>query len=540
LWAAAGGLFLILFAALGGVIQHYFNGEEFFVFHYANNLPHIEAWQRYFYENGRLIETLYWTYLYKAFGYNPLLEHALSFVQLLLLALVASRCFFNAWPEKARSKSLPYLLVFLLLFNWVSISLAFKLSTDNGRISLIFFFLAGLWLQRWAVSQRGRWLALSLVFFLLSVLTYENAALLFPALLLLAWPLLPAAKKPAVRGRAAQFAALAIGSGMLLLIPYWLYGYIARTHLRPVALPAMAGDIGDFPLRALGSGPAVYLHFGQFGNFGVPPLNILMGAALLGILAWATRWIVRIHRETQLNLADRTRWTCIYLASLWFMLFGPLPYVLLGYGIDSRVYSSAIFGVFPLILMGYETAKPRLVRLATIVLIVLFAGFGLLEMMNRSIQLNQGEAAHNIFYRGLKEVVPFVKPRTVFVFLDYPLSNSGCGPSLEMLYDQTDLDCAFFSSSDYEYHAIRHATEIEANRGGFLRNQNWILIAVDENNVPYIVPELNPGDYDLIITWESADSIQTDYTKIVTENLPPASQFYRNLLQRQAQLFPVQ
>jgi hypothetical protein len=212
----------------------------------------------------------------------------------------------------------------------------------------------------------------------------------------------------------------------------------------------------------------------------------------------------------------------------------------LGYGVDSRVYSSAIFGVFPLLLMAYETAKSRLTRIVAIILIVLFAGFGLFEMMNRSLAVNQGEIAHNTFYRGLKDVVPYVKPHTVFVFIDYPLSNSGCGPSLEILYDQEDLNCAFFSSTDYEYRAVRHATEIEANRGGFLRNQNWILIGVDENNVPYIVPELNPGDYDLIITWESADPIQTDYTKIVTENLPPASQFYRNLLQRQAQLFPVQ
>ncbi len=179
-------------------------------------------------------------------------------------------------------------------------------------------------------------------------------------------------------------------------------------------------------------------------------------------------------------------------------------------------------------------------RVIAITLIVLFAGFGLFEMLNRSTQINQGEIAHNTFYRGLKDVVPFVKPRTVFVFLNYPLSNSGCGPSLEMLYDQKDLNCAFLSSTDYEYRAIRHATEIEANRGGFLRNQNWILIGVDENNKPYVIPELNPGDYDLIITWESTDPIQTDYTKIVTDNLPPASQFYENLLQRQAQLFPGQ
>lgn len=548
------GLLLILAAALGGLIQHYFNGEEFFIYHYANNHSSVQAWQRYFYDNGRLIEGLYWTYQYKLLGYNPLLEHSLSFVLLLIFAVLASACFLNAWPQQKRSKALPYLFAFLLFTNWVSTSTVFRLTFDNGRISLIFFFLAGLALQRWAAVQRSRWLLLSFSFFLLSVLTYENAAFLFPALLLLAWPLLPAAKKDSVRRRAYIFVGLAVVSVLILLVPYWLYGYIAQTQGQPVIHPAMTADIRDLPTNLFEAGPPIYLRVGQFGIFGDVPLNYLMALGLLLILAISSTWIVCIHRGARPKLTSetRSRWICIYLASLWFLIFGPLPYVLLDYGVGGRIYSSAIFGVFPLMLMVYETAKKRLIRIVAGALILLFAGFGLLEVMSESIQFNRWEAALNVFYRGLKDAVPHVEPDTVFIIINgpsddcatvCPLENSGCGPSLEMLYNQDDLKCALLSSTLDKYHTIRHRNQIETSSGTdweqHLRDQNWILIIVN-NNVPSVLEELRPGDFDLLITWKSTVPIRTDYMSIVTDNLPPPSQFYLNLLQREKVLFPEQ
>jgi hypothetical protein len=532
------GLLLILAAALGGLIQHYFNGEEFYVYHYANNLPHIQAWQRFFYENGRLIESLYWTYQYKLLGFNPLLEHSLSFVLLLIIAILASACFLNVWPQRKQSKVLPYLFVFSLFLNWVFTSSVLRLSYDNTRISLIFFFLAGLALQQWATRQRGQWLLLSFVFFLFSVLTYENAAFLFPALLLLAWPLRPASKKVSVRRQAYIFALLAAFSGLVLLIPHWLYGYIARTHSLPVATPGMALDISNLPTRVFEAGLAIYLRFGQFGKFGASPLNYLMAVGLVLILALSSIWIVRVLRDTKLNQSTetRSRWIFIFFASLWFLIFGPLPYVLLGYEVGGRIYSSAVFGVFALLLMLYETAKGQLLRIVAVGLILSFTGFGLIQLMDESIRFNRQEAALNIFYRGLKDAVPYVRPNTVFIFTNGITGNQGCGESLEMLYDQHDLKCAILSSIYSKYRAIRHPNEIETS-GQHLSGENWILITVIDN-VPSVLEELKPGDFDLLITWESMEPIRTDAKKIVTTRLPPPSAFYLDLLERSKVLFP--
>lgn len=138
--AGGAGIFAILLMAVTGVIQQYFSGEEFYVFHYANNLPHMEAWQRYFLENGRLFESLYWTYQYEILGYSPPLEHAMSFVLLLVVAILVTMLFINVWPKKNRPSWLPYALIALFFFNWISISMVFKLSTDNSRIALIFSF----------------------------------------------------------------------------------------------------------------------------------------------------------------------------------------------------------------------------------------------------------------------------------------------------------------------------------------------------------------------------------------------------------------
>ncbi len=106
-----------------------------------------------------------------------------------------------------------------------------------------------------------------------------------------------------------------------------------------------------------------------------------------------------------------------------------------------------------------------------------------------------------------------------------------------MLYDQTDLECAFLSSSLYEYRAIRYVDYIQANRGGGLRDENWVLILIDANNRPTVVSEINPGDFDLLIEWIDRSPIRTDYRRIENgENVLP-SEMYLDLLRRNKILF---
>lgn len=540
----ASGLLLIGFAAVGGLLQKYFNGEEFFVYHYASNFPAVQAWQQFFSENGRLIEGIFWTYEYKLLGFNPVFLHALSFAVLLIAAIAATACFLNVWPQGKRSRSLPYLFVFFFFLNWVSVSSVLRLSYDNGRLSLMFFFLAGLALQQWASKQRIRWLFVSFALFLLSVFTYENTAFLFPALLMLAWPLLPTPRKDSVRKQLLLFVGMAAASGLVLLVPYWLYSNIAVTQGRPVEHPAMTANISDLPLNVLAAAPEIYMHFGQFDIFREPPLDFLMATGVVLILGLFAASMYRLLREGGLKPTTETgsRWLSLSLASFWFLTFGPLPYVLLDYPPSGRVYSSAVFGLFLLLLIAYEAAKERLLRIVAVAVMLLFAGFCLLELNSQAIRFNvETERTLNSFYRGIKDIIPHVEPHTMFIIINGPLENSGCAPSLEMLYNQVDLDCVLLSSSLEKYQAIRRRSRIEANSGTdwefSLSAENWILIAVD-NNVPSVLDELKPGDFDLLVTWISEEPIRTDYDRIVIDDLPPASQFYLHLLQREAVLFP--
>jgi hypothetical protein len=523
------GLVVILLAAFSGVIQNYFTTEEFYVLHYAHNLPHMQAWQDFFAKNGRLIEGIYWTYEYELLGFNPLASHSLSFVLLLILAILASACFTNAWPHK-KSKSLPYLFVFLFFTNWISAKAVFRLSYDNIHISLIFFFLAGLILQRWATSQRHGWLFLSIFTFLLSTLTYENAVFLFPALLFLAWPLLPVSKKGLARSEVFLFIGLGVVSGLSLLIPRWIYSFTSRQHV-------VAGAIQESLIKVLEAGPLVYLRFGQF--FTMSPLNYMIGTGILLALGLSLLWMFRLHKGTDIKMSTKTRlrWTCIFAACIWLLAFGPLPYVILGYEPGPRVYSSGVFGIFPLLLLALQSSK-RVLSILVVIMILFFAGLGLYTFRNESIAFIQGEAALNVFFRGMKEAIPHVRPNTIFLFVNGPpLGIPGCGPSLEMLYDQRDLSCGSFwpGSPDPVCPAIRDSGGVEVDCQYFA-GENWILVST-LGGTPTLLEELKPGDFNLSLAWESKEPLVTDHHKLDVKEFPPPSEFYLHLLRRAAVLF---
>jgi hypothetical protein len=519
------GLLLIVVIALSGLIQNYLDGEEFLIFSFADRLPHDQAWQSFFHRFGRPIEALYWTYEYELIGFNPLLAHIFSFIQLLTLSILAAACFVNCWPQNKRSPSLPYLLAFSLFLSWVSLSSILRLSYDNGRLSLVFFFLAGLALQKWAASQRTSWLALSLISFLVSVFTYENAAFLFPALVLLSMPLLPAGQRDSKPFKTYLFLSLGVLSGLLLLIPRLFYTYVAS----PIATPALDFGLGDLFTRLAETAPSVYLGFGQFFSFQSPLVNLTIGLALLLTLALSAWVLLSLSGVKRRASTDRKRGVHIILASLWFLVFGPLPYILLGYGVFGRVYSSAVFGVFPLILLAHQFAPKAWLRSLAPIILAFFAITGLLTLWSESRYFAQWEAPLNIFYRGLKDAVPHVRPNTTIIIVNGPIGNQGCGPSLEMLYGQEDLDCLVIASSA-EQGSIRRHGEFQSN-GLTLLEGNWIIVSVVDN-VPTVIDELRPGDYDLMISWETNEPMRTSSGRILTDNIPPATQFYMHLLER--------
>ncbi|MEX1247784.1 MAG: hypothetical protein WEA61_04835 [Anaerolineales bacterium] len=380
-------------------------------------------------------------------------------------------------------------------------------------------------------------MAFSFLLFLLSVFTYENTALLFPALLLFSWPLRAEQTKQKNQKDVKKYGLLALAGILCGLLPYFTYRLIGYLNGRPLATPTMGTEIGlDTLGDALTVTISVLLNFADPQNLGNTPwalvaTGIFVIAAILG-----TYTFIRIFRKQEpadQNSEERLRFLILFAGCVWLLLVGTVPYGIAGYGVTSRVYSAAIFGLFPLLLLIYDLGKNALVRSLVLLCIVLSFVLGFAEMGARHAQVNHPGRDLTSFYLGLKQVVPFVKSETVFILIDFPLSESGCGPSMEMLYGQIDLLCAFLSSTNPEYRAIRYPTYLAAERGGNLRTENWILIRVDEAGTPQIVDELNPGDLDLFITWQDQSPIRTDFRRI-----EPASshvtQFYEYLL-RQAQ-----
>lgn len=531
-WFRAGltGLGLIGLAAALGIVPRYLFGEEFLLFRYADGYNHELAWQMYYQDNGRAIEALYWNYLYKLVGYQPLLIHTLSFVLLLVVALLATRLLSRIWPNERRPKYLFALLAFVLFTNWISLPLAFKVSTDNGRISLIFFFLAGLALQNWAAGKKARWLIASFLLFVLSIITYENALLLFPGLLLLAWPL----ERDKRRGRAWQYLGLAVLSGVFGLLLFRFYAAQAAQASEAMAHPAVnLGAAWEIVQRIAERLPGYF--FGIRTPSWSAPQAIWLALMLAAVILLQLFGLGLLLSQARRGVPQPRRFF-LAAALIWFFIFGFVPYAAAGYGPVGRVFSSSVFGLMPLGVLAYHLAKPGVWRVLAAAVLAVLVSYSGVESTARYQFLAERELPENVLYRGLLEVVPQVQPGTVFIFIDRVLSNSGCGPSLEMLYGQPDLLCAFLSTDLAEYWAIRHEGYLEANRGGNLRKDNWILIALDAQGLPYVVEQLTPGaDRGLQITWEDPTPIRTNREHIVP-GPKPASRFYLNLLQRAPQL----
>jgi hypothetical protein len=312
-------------------------------------------------------------------------------------------------------------------------------------------------------------------------------------------------------------------SGLLLLIPRLFYTYVAS----PIATPALDFGLGDLVTRLVETAPSVYLSFGQFYGLQQPFVNLAVGLALLVTFVLSTRAAIRSRPRKSAESDSRS--SHIYLASLWFLVFGPLPYILLGYDVVGRVYSSAVFGVFPLVLLIYETADNKWLLSVALAILGLFAFVGGLTLWNESQLFSRWEAPLNMFYRGIKEEVPHVADQAAFIIINSPIGNQGCKYSLQMLYGLEDVDCLVIASGA-EQGSFRRPGEFQSS-GLTLLEDDWIIINVVDN-VPTIVDELSAGDYELLIDWEINEPMHTSRRRIVTNGIPAPTQFYLHLLER--------
>ncbi len=423
-YAIFGLFFFLLFALLMGQIPQYFSGEEFYVLHYANNFNFQEAIRLYFNQNGRLVEGIYWTLLYKTIGYNPPAAHFLSFFIHFATSIFASLCFIKIWPGKklAFSKAL---LVILFFFNWFSLQWAFRLSADNMRISVLLYFVSGYLLQKWiATSGNLKYFYLSgaVILFLVSIFAYENTAFLFPALIFMAWPLRSQQGKSKNDGLANKLFILGIISLGFIFVPYYIYLIVGESLGRVIQHPATGGIVTNMDaFRVLLNWFYNLLYFikGPVGFSYIVTLFLLC-------VGFYTIFVSGNRKKPFTDDGFLSRSLCISLASLWIIAMGLLPYSIANYVSTERVNSAAIFGLPPLLVLVFDIQKTKIIKTLSVLVIFYSISLGLIQYRDTSIERALREPELNGFYIGLKSVVPYVKAKTVFVFINYPLSNSGC------------------------------------------------------------------------------------------------------------------
>lgn len=531
----AGILGLLLVALLFGWIRRDLNGEEFATYHFANSFSHFVAWKSYFFEVGRPLAVAYWIYSYELFGYQPVILHTQTILLVILSSSLATVLFWRAWPRDIAHPATPALLLLLFVFSWVSVDRFTIVSSDQTYLSLVFFFAAGLCIQN-AVANRSRYwvyLATSLVFFLASMLTYEAVAFVFPSLLFLAWPLLPAERRN-LKKTIGLFALYTGASVLVVFASFALYAVLPtqRQSIADSSISEMAGKILKIPSFLASTGDWL---MGLPDGFSKLPAIVFVLSLLVALVFFLSQFWQDEHPRSEKLQQIRA----IYLASICLVVFGLLPFVFAGYGTGaSRVSHASILGVPALLVLNFQMARGPGLRLLNGLLLALTLLFGFLHLPANVQYFQEKDKQLVRFTHNLLDVVPQVRSDTTFIFLDYPMSNSGCGPMLNMLYGRELLHCAYLSSSLRDYWAIRYAHFLQANRGGNLRDENWIIIAVDDNGHPYIVPELRRGDFGLKIYWITTKPIRTDLRRLNTFDETQSSEMMNYIFRRYEELFP--
>jgi hypothetical protein len=158
----------------------------------------------------------------------------------------------------------------------------------------------------------------------------------------------------------------------------------------------------------------------------------------------------------------------------------------------------------------------------------------------RAASLASREPSELEYLISLKQLVPEVENRALFVLVNHRLSKSGCGPEMNMLYNRTNLNCIFLSATDEDFHAIRDELGLRIGYWGFIPNKvlgNAILIEKDGEELA-ILDSISPED-DLLIDWEAEIPIETNQALIKPAEsdfsaslLKNKDGFYEHLLQR--------
>jgi hypothetical protein len=417
---------------------------------YWNSFPR-SIWQ-YAVEFRRPLEGLPWLMSFPLVGFNRIFFNVVAYLLLAGTTLLMGACLTRAFPRRRAFVAATMLFWF---FSPTVCPLLYVFHMDNIWICTLLFWGAVLAFQVWAEkSARPSGLILPVLLYYLSTLAYDAANLLLFLVPLFVFPCRQR-NRYGISERAFWLrlcAGMAVGFLALLATRFLLFhgGAIAlRSPILDVKLvreylgnlaPYLVAPFQSVPVDAwaIGAGclVTVFASLLLFSDSGTGPsekndFETSAGSDAILILLWAVGLIV----------------------------LGMVPYLMAGYGVslgfhgESRVYSTASFGLAMLLGCATTVWTRRSALLVAKLAAVIVLGFMAMFHVDLRRSWQEAEKINCKLWTSLSRQVPDVAPGTSFLFLNLQsyVSNraiifggvNGLSEFIRIFYHRRDIDAHY-------------------------------------------------------------------------------------------------
>ncbi len=441
------------------------------------------------------------------------MDYLLTFILHLSTSILATIATVRIWPKKMNVRLVAGLLIMLNFFNPYSVTWGFFLPGDNSRLALFFFFASVIFIQQWfAKNYKKIYLFVGLGLFLMSLLTYENSAFLFPAALFFGWPLRQSDNIKQNKKMLIGAATAGISLPLFLLLFYNVLASLQSTkifHTNPLIREDTWGTLSSrlilIPSSFLDwvSRPGHPLRKFDL-NTSIATQIIFFSVLVIAMISIARNLYMKKYSSKSFD--DRKNILFIYLAGIWILIFGLLTYQVAFGGTNQfyvRVFSSAAYGIPILLVLGFSFSSKRYFQIILALACLMAVSVGITQFFVMSdSQSNRRQVEMPNQYVNLANSVQAVKADTSFIFIDFTFGYEGfCGPALRMLYNTKGLRCIYVSSTDEELSATALNGLINFQKGGKVSTGSYLLFEMLDNGNISLVDKISP-DSNLLISWE--------------------------------------
>ena len=507
-----------------------FQGDDWWQFSwpYWYSFPN-SIWE-YARASRRPIEGLYTVLSFEIFGLNRVL---FTLSALLLSAgscLAMGACLNRAFP---RRKTLVVLAVFFGFLLTPLSNLIYMFHTDNSRLSMLLFWTSILAFQHWAGASKS-WLGLTLPVILYLAASLDLRERDVPDFCRSSFRCgrftLTAAKTCRIDHSLLRLGVgITVAFAAFVLVRFGLFGGGAVSHRSLVPsfnlVSSYVYNLMHYtvtPFREVSWDPAAWVW-----------------ACPVALLAAAL--VFKASREDYTVSERPAGWTQspLYIAAVGMavLVLGMLPYLLasynpsMGFTSQSRVYSSATFGLAILLALLFSVSKDKKILFGTKVIAVGMIGLMAVFLADLRNGWQEAAARRGTLLASLLRHVPDVKPGTTFLLMDVQSYVSkggmdravvfqgvdGIGEFLRMLYGKKDLYAYFLYSKD----RVPNNTEGEwatvspaglTARGSAVRPPiplDSLLILKREGTNLVLLEKLSAEDGTAAIKWNGAQSIHS-------------------------------